>query len=150
MNVSQKGIAFLKNAEGLRLKPYLDSAGIPTIGIGSITYKDGRRVSMNDPAITVAQAEELLMWEARKKEKALEGLILNQNQYDACLSLLYNIGIGGFNSSTVKRKIQSNPCDPSIRDAFMMWNKITKNGKKVEDKGLAARRKKEADLYFSV
>jgi len=154
MKASAKAISFLTKEEGVVLKAYRDSAGIPTIGIGTIVYPDGRKVKMGDQ-ITMAQALAYLHHEVDSKTKEVEnlltGIALNQNQFDALVSIVYNIGVGGFKSSTLLRRVKANPCDPAIREAFMMWNKITdpKTKKKVEARGLTLRRKREADLYFS-
>lgn len=152
MEISLKGINFIKKEEACRLNSYQDSAGIWTIGWGSTMYESGKRVG-KDETITQLQADNLLKWEVKNKTAALNGYLksvaLNQNQYDALVSFAYNVGVGGFASSTLLKVIKKSPCDPYIRDCFMMWNKITVNGKKIEAKGLTARRKREADLYFS-
>src|SRR5690349_18694764 len=123
MKISQKGVDLIKSFEGLVLHPYLDSVGVPTIGYGTTMYKSGNKVKMTDPPITKDVAEELLRWEIGLKEvgvnKALGNYIVNQNQYDSLVSLSYNIGIGGFSSSTLLKKLKANPCDPAIRDEFM-------------------------------
>jgi lysozyme len=71
-------------------------------------------------------------------------LKLNQNQFDAVSSLVYNIGIGAFENSTLLKKIRYNPNDPDIRTQFGRW--IYNDGKILDD--LVKRRKEEADLYF--
>lgn len=71
---------------------------------------------------------------------------LTQNQVDALASFIYNLGSGNFSESTLLRKLNQNPCDPSIRDEFMRWTKA----KGVELAGLKNRRAAEANLYFSV
>ena len=58
-------VELCKHFEGLKLKPYICPAGVPTVGYGSTFYEDGRRVSMDDPAITQQRAEELLRRELR-------------------------------------------------------------------------------------
>jgi len=147
MTPSKNCIAMVKKYEGLFLKSYYCPASVVTIGWGSIMYQDGRKIKMGD-VITFAQAEELLMWELNKKTIALHGLNLNQNQFDACLSFIYNLGIGAFNKSTLLKKIKVNPDDATIKDEFMKWNKARVNGQLVELKGLTNRRKFEVALYF--
>ena len=144
---SKNCIDLVKKFEGLFLKSYYCPASIVTIGWGSTMYQDGRKIKMGD-VITLAQAEELLMWELNKKTIALHGLNLNQNQFDACLSFIYNLGIGAFNKSTLLKKIKVNPDDATIKDEFMKWNKARVNGQLVELKGLTNRRKFEVALYF--
>jgi lysozyme len=145
MKISNKGIELICLFEGLKLKPYLDSVNIPTIGYGTTVYPNGVKVTMQDAAITEIQAKQFLQHHVSLKcYPSLEGLELNQNQFDALCSLIYNIGAGGFKSSTVKRLILSNPNDPAITAAFAMWNKA--GGKVLE--GLTRRRRKEAEYYF--
>lgn len=143
---------FLKEGEGIRLRPYLDSAGIPTIGYGTIMYPSGKKVTMQDEPITVQDAEVFMKWEVVSKWNAIKAKIivpLNDNQKTALVSLVYNIGVGGFNSSTLLKRINAGHGPDSIREAFLMWSKITVNGKKVVSQGLINRRNKEADLYLS-
>ena len=136
--------------EGLKTKAYQDSVGIWTIGIGTIQYPNGEKVKKGD-VCTDSQAYEYLKYEVDKKVGTINGLLngvtLNQNQFDAIVSLAYNIGVGGFASSTALKLIRKNTNDPAIKDAWMLWNKGTINGKKVEIKGLTNRRKKEYQLY---
>ena len=135
--------------EGYKPKAYLCPAGVPTIGFGSTMYTDGRKIKLGD-TINEQQANELLMWELKNKSIALHGLKLNQNQFDSCLSFIYNLGIGAFTKSTLRKKILINPNDKSIKDEFLKWNKARVNGQLTELKGLTRRRIAEADLYFRV
>lgn len=150
--ISEKGLAIIREFEGLRLKAYKDVVGVSTIGYGTTRYPDGKPVKMGD-VITLGRANELLRFEAGAKayaiSEALKDVPLNQNQFDACVSLAYNIGVAGFLGSTVLKRIKANPTDPKIKDAFMMWVKGTKNGVKVTIPALVSRRRKEADLFFS-
>lgn len=137
------GIDFLIKEEGLRLKPYLDSKGIPTIGIGNTYYENGKRVTMKDPAITKEQAVQLFksilvfyeiaVWSVTRDD-------INQNQFNALTSLCYNIGVNAFKGSTVVRLLNKNPNNPKIAAAFEMWR---------NPKVLLGRRKREHKLYFS-
>ena len=133
--------------EGYKPKAYLCPASVVTIGFGSTMYTDGRKIKLGD-TINEQQAYELLMWELRNKAFALHGLNLNQNQFDSCLSFIYNLGIGAFAKSTLKKKILLNPNDATIKDEFLKWNKARVNGQLTELKGLTRRRIAEADLYF--
>ena len=142
---------FIKKWEGFNLSAYRDSAGIWTIGYGSILYTNNIPVKQGDH-ITADQAEALLEWQVNLKALAVDHLItstLNQNQYDALVSFAYNAGIGALQSSTLLKLVNANPANPAIRDAFMMWDKTHVDGNLVVVPGLANRRKGEADLYFS-
>jgi lysozyme len=133
--------------EGYKPKAYLCPAGIVTIGFGSTMYTDGRKIKLGD-TINEQQANELLMWELKNKAIALHGLNLNQNQFDSCLSFIFNLGIGAFAKSTLKKKILLNPNDATIKAEFMKWNKARVGGQLIELKGLTRRRIAEAELYF--
>ena len=143
----QAGLDFLAKEEGIVLHPYLDSIGVPTIGIGSTYYPDGRRVTMQDKPLTKEEALELFSHVIETYEKTVWSITrddINQHQFNALVSLCFNIGSGNFKGSTVVKKVNANPNDPTIRKAFEMWQNA---GKK---KGLLlARRKREADIYFS-
>ena len=150
MTPSPKILAFMKVFEKLMLKAYPDPGsknGLPiTIGYGSTFYEDGSRIKMGD-VITEEKARKLFEWEVNTKTKVLNAmkLNLNQNQFDALVSFVYNVGVGAFNNSDMKKKIKLNPNDPSIEAEFMRW---TKNDGKVL-KGLVTRRKEEAKIYFT-
>jgi lysozyme len=144
--VSPEGIEFLIAEEGLILKPYKDSVGIPTIGIGCTYYEDGRRVKMTDPPITKERAIRLFRNVLKLYEMAVWSVTrddINQNQFNALVSLCYNIGANGFKGSTVVKRVNKNPKDPEIKSAFLMWKNA--GGKPI----LLGRRKREAALYFS-
>jgi N-acetylmuramoyl-L-alanine amidase len=148
----QKGIDFIKQREGLRLEAYKDSAGVWTIGYGSILYEDASPVRPGDQ-ITRDRAEFLLTEEVNRKSeavsKAISSVKLNQNQFDALVSFAYNVGVGGFLKSTLLKRVLTDPQDPTIRDAFLMWDKIHVDGELHSSNGLKKRRSDEADLYFS-
>ena len=145
---SQKGLDLIKRFEGLKLKPYLCPASIATIGYGNTYYPSGAKVKLTDPAITKEKAEELLKFLLASYEKGVDSFCrddINQNQFDALTSFAYNVGVGNLQKSTLIKKVNKNPNDPTIRAEFMKWNK---GGGKVL-LGLTRRRQAEADLYFS-
>lgn len=140
--ISEKGLKELHIREGLSLKPYLCTQGKPTIGFGNTYYEDGTKVKLNDPPITKVEAVKLgkiIAADFAKKVQELLKKEVNQNQFDALVSLAYNIGVARFAKSTVLRKVNNNPNDQSIGKAFMMW---TKNPE------LKNRRKSEVEQYF--
>lgn len=133
--------------EGLKLKAYLDSANIPTIGVGTIRYPSGIRVKMGETC-TPEQAYTWLKLHLSGNCKDVDDLTIdsiNQNQFDAIVSFVYNCGIPAYKGSTLRKLINKNPKDPAITAEFLKWNKA--GGKVV--KGLTNRRKAEAKLYFS-
>ena len=145
-------VDFLKKWEGLKLTSYTDSAGIWTIGYGTIMYEDGRHVKKGE-TITQQRAEDLLAFEVGLKAKgvnaAIDPVALTQSQYNALVSFAYNTGSGALRGSTLLKRVKVNPQDALIRDAFIMWNKARVDGQLVFIKGLDNRRREEADLYFS-
>lgn len=149
MIASKNCINLIKMFEGYKAKAYLCPASVVTIGWGSTMYTDGRKIKLGD-TINEQQAEELLMWELKNKSIALYGLTLNQNQFDSLLSFVYNLGVGAFAKSTLRKKILLNPNDPAIKTEFMKWNKARVGGELVELKGLTRRRTAEAEMYFKL
>lgn len=145
----QKGLKLIKEFEGFRSKPYLCSAGVPTIGYGATYYPGGKKVTLNDQPITEEYAVQLLSTMLDTFEKAVDSFCrddINQDQFDALVSFAYNLGNGSLKSSTLLKKVNANPNDPTIRDEFMKW--VNAGGKKLP--GLIRRRQAEADLYFGV
>jgi lysozyme len=145
---SQNCINLIKRFEGCKLKAYKCPASIYTIGYGTIRYPDGKPVKEGEE-ISLYRAESLLTYDVNKFASQIK-VNVNQNQFDALVSFCYNLGIGAFNSSTLKKKVIANPGDPSIREEFMKWNKARVKGVLTELKGLTNRRKAEADLYFKI
>lgn len=141
MKTSDKGIDLIKKYEGLRLNAYLDAVGVWTIGYGHTL-----NVKSTD-VIDKAQAEYFLRQDVEFAEKEVNkhNLNINQNQFDALVSFVFNLGVGNFARSTLLRKIKSNANDPTIRKEFERW--IYAGGKVLN--GLVRRRKEEANLYFT-
>jgi lysozyme len=145
MRVSDKGIALIAKYEGIRLAAYKCSAGVWTIGLGSTRYEDGSPVQAGDVLPSEAAAYQLFANTLGQYERAVSKLSgLKQCQFDALVSLCYNIGVGAFGKSTAYRLASANPDDPAIREAIGRFNKA--GGKVVQ--GLVNRRKAEADHYF--
>ena len=148
MILNNKGYLLITNHEGLRLKPYLCPAKIPTIGYGNTYYTDGKRVTLLDKEITKQQAFDMFKEVANRFAKRVDELVtsnINQNQFNALVSFAYNVGTGNFASSTLLKKVNRNPDDLSIKDEFLRWNKA--GGKVIN--GLTNRRNEEANIYFS-
>ena len=144
MIISKKGLDLIKEFEGYRDKAYKCPAGVWTCGYG---HTNGVK---KDTACTRQEAEEWLREDVGWAERAVSNIDgLNQNQFDALVSLTYNIGGSAFKNSTVCRLAKQNPDNPAISSAIKMWNKIRVNGRLQVNKGLQNRRAKEAALYFS-
>ena len=146
--LSQKGLELIKSFEGLSLKPYVCAGGINTIGYGNTYYTNGKKVTLQDKPITKQQAEELLKHSLSTYEKAVDSFCrddISQSNFDALVSFAYNLGNGALQKSTLIKKVNANPKDPSIKDEFLKYNKA--NGRVLA--GLTKRRQAEANLYFS-
>ena len=144
-NLSDNGMKLLEQFEGLRLEAYLDSASIYTIGYGTIKYPDGRKVKKGDK-ITKAQAKEYKVHDLKEFESTVNTSVkvpLSQNQYDALVSLSYNIGSGAFKNSTLLKKLNSGDYKGAA-EQFLVWNKV--NSKRVQ--GLVNRREAERNLFL--
>lgn len=151
---SKRIVEFISSFEGFRSKPYYDISGVPTIGYGATYYQDGRKVTMSDLPITKECALDLKTFHISEKTKAVNRLVtskLNQNQFDALVSWVYNLGEGNLRTSTLLKKINANPNDPSIKRSWLQWNKARDPKTKVlkVSNGLTRRRNEEVAIYFS-
>ena len=148
MTIDKSGIDLIQKFEGCKLKPYLCSTGIPTIGWGNTYYKTGKKVTLKDNPITQAEADDLFTFLMPSYEKQVTNLVktkLTQNQFNALVSFAYNVGVGSLANSTLLKKVNANPNDPTIKTEFAKWNKS--NGRPIQ--GLINRRAAEGEMYFS-
>jgi len=156
MKLDNNGYQLICEFEGLKLKPYLCSAGVPTIGYGNTFYPNGRKVTMKDLPISKEKAFEIFKFVANLFANDVNSLIkskVTQNQFNALVSFAYNLGTDidadniaeGLGDSTLLKKVNKNPMDASIRLEFLKWNKA---GGKILP-GLTRRRNKEATIYFT-
>ena len=146
--VSEDCISLIKKYEGFRSKPYLCPAHIPTIGYGNTFYENGKKVTLVDTEITMERAVQLLKFTLKTFEQYVDSYCrddISQHQFDALTSFCYNLGPQNLKTSTLLKKVNTNPLDASIAAEFAKWNKS--NNKIL--KGLTLRRKSESDLYFS-
>ena len=141
MKTSEKGKAIIKKHEGLRLQAYKCPAGVLTIGYGHTrNVFDGQKISERD-------AEVLLAYDVKTAEDVVNRYVkveLNQNQFDALVSFVFNLGAGNFGKSTLLKVINKTPNDPAITAQFQRW--INAGRKPLP--GLVKRRQEEAKLYF--
>ena len=154
MRLSEKGLALIKKEEAFVPRRYLCAAGKPTIGYGHVILPaEGR---YNTATLSEAEASALLQADVDKKYGAHVAKCLTravtQNQFDAMVSLCFNIGTGGFDKSSVLRLANAGPASTeAVCAAFGLWNKVTNpKTKKLEvSNGLTVRRAREAALYLS-
>ena len=146
MLLSNLGIDLICDFEGKRLVAYDDGVGIWTIGFGTTVYPNGIRVKKGDTC-TEAQAKAYMQNDLKKFEYAVNDAVnipLNQNQYDALVSLTYNIGAAAFSKSTLVKKLNAGDIRGAA-DQFDVW--INAGGKRMQ--GLVNRRAKEKTLFLS-
>jgi len=144
---SEKGLERIRQHEAFRAKMYLDSAGLPTIGYGTLIDTAGEQYLMT-ATITKSEAEELFKRDVSKFEKAVNDSVkvpINQNQFDALVSFTYNVGAGNLRSSTLLKRINRNEPQETIAQEFSKW--VFSGGKKVG--GLITRRGHEAVLFLT-
>lgn len=139
MTTSQTGLALIKKHEGLVLTAYPDLGGVYTIGYGhTATAKPGQ-------TITRQQAESLLAKDVKTAEAAVLKSVkvpLTQNEFDALVSLVFNIGAGAFAGSTLLKFLNQGNKDEAAKQ-FLRW--VNVNGRPVA--GLMNRRKDEKTLF---
>lgn len=154
MDISEKGIDFIKEVEGFKNRVYKDSAGLPTIGVGhlltqdeltsgkilisyqSVRYKDG---------LTDDQVEQLLRQDLQRFVKAVNDAVrvrLTQNEFDALVSFAFNVGVGAFKSSTLLKRVNAVRKD-KVPYELSRW--VYSGGERIP--GLINRRNKEAELW---
>lgn len=147
MNISDTGIALIKQWEGCELVAYKDVAGVLTIGYGHTGSDVHEGLVINE-----ARAEQLLRLDLERFEGGVNGLLgdaaVSQNQFDALVSLAYNIGLGNFSRSTVLRKVKEGDFEGAGR-AFLMWRKARdpETGRLRVVQGLLNRRRAERSLF---
>lgn len=148
MQVSDAGYNLIKKWEALKLTAYKDGGGVWTIGWGATTYESGAAVKAGDK-ITVARAVQLLNFHAGNAAAAVNSNIkiaLAQNQFDALVDFVYNLGAGALAKSDLRVLINTNPDDfDGIAKQFRRW--VYDDGKVVQ--GLVNRRESEIALYTS-
>lgn len=144
-SISKTGIDLISSFEDIRLNAYDDGVGIWTIGIGTTVYPNGVKVKKGDKC-TLKQAKEYFAHDLKRFECSVNNLVkvpLSQNQFDALVSLTYNIGQTAFSNSTLLKKLNAKDYRGAA-DQFQQWNR---GGGKVM-KGLVRRREAERALFL--
>ncbi len=145
MQTSEHGRKLIEAFEGLRLKAYRDAASIWTIGYGH-TERAGKPAPTAGMSITEAEADSILAGDLQGVEKGVLAAIkrpMEQGQFDAMVSLAFNIGLGAFRSSSVARYF--NRGEPVMAaNAFRLWDRAAG---KVQP-GLARRREAERSEFM--
>jgi lysozyme len=142
MQLSKKGLKFIAENEGLRLDAYLDGGGVPTIGYGHT-----RGVKLGDTCTEI----QALAWlyedalDAQFNASSLVTVELTQNQYDALVDFVFNIGAHAFRKSTMLQYLNRG----EFLDAANEFRRWRFDGG-VEVPGLLARRIRERELFEAV
>lgn len=168
MRTSDKGIHLMHQFEGYRDRPYLCPAALWTVGWGEVLHQEQIRLPMirkegynglirkefplaseHNRTWTRSELEirfkNLLVSFERGVLRLAPNLSGDQGLFDACVALSYNIGLGGFQRSTLRQRILRGESLENIAEGFMMY---TKGGGKVLP-GLVRRRKAEVALFMS-
>lgn len=141
MKASSKAYELIRRFEGKSNTAYQDSAGVWTIGYG---HTGG---VVKGQTISDDEVERLLAEDVAVAENAVnaQNLNLTQDQFDALVDFVFNLGAGNFQKSTLLKKLKADPNDPTIYDEFLRW--VYAGGVKLL--GLVRRRTDEANLYFT-
>lgn len=139
MTTGRQGLQLIKDFEGLKLFAYRCPAGVPTIGYGHT-----KGVKMGQ-AITQKQADDYLVEDIAPIERLLNKLGVNfrQEQFDALVSWIFNLGAGNFQNSTLLKKICADASDEDITSQIIKW--VNAGGKPLP--GLKKRRVAEANMF---
>lgn len=140
LSISVAGLALIQQFEGTRTEAYSDAVGIPTICTGST-----KGVYLGQTA-TLAECEERLSEDVSYAGEAIRKGVrvkLTQDQYDALVSLVFNIGPGAFSRSTLLKRLNDGQCRVAA-DEFLRWRYAA--GKPL--RGLLKRRQAERELFI--
>lgn len=147
MKISADGINLIKEFEGVRLKSYKCPAGVYTIGVGHTSAAGPPEVKPG-MTITQGQALKILNNDLTQYEDAINNNVkvdLTQNQFDALVSFVFNVGVGAFKKSTLLKKLNAGQYS-AVPGELMKWTK----GGGQELPGLVRRRRAEAALWRGV
>jgi len=139
MKLGEKGTEILKYFEGCKLTAYQDSVGVWTIGYGHT------KGVYNGMTITQDEAEQMLLTELEEYEGYIESMVtvpLTQNQFDALVVWIYNLGPTNFRNSTLLKELNAGNYNAAGQE-ITRWNKA--GGKVLA--GLVKRREAEAELF---
>jgi len=119
MNISADGVAAISTREGFKLQAYRDVKGIWTIGVGHTGPEVHRGLVWTIEVVEITLANDLERFVAAVNNV---GCSLTQNEFDACVSLAFNIGVGGFEGSSVVKQLKAGN-KQAAADDFLMWEK---------------------------
>ena len=159
MKVSDKLIEMIKHDEGVRVKPYRCPALLWTVGVGHVIDQSHIKIPLEerktlsipagwDRTLSMDEVNAILAKDLESFERGVLRLAPNlaghQSKFDACVSFSFNVGLGNFQRSTIRMKIQREEWEAAA-DSFLQWTKA--GGKELP--GLVRRRKGERALFLS-
>lgn len=142
MNCSDAGIAFIKRHEGVRYSAYRDSVGVWTIGVGHTGPDVHEGLVIDDDEVDRLLRNDLAIAETCVEDHVHQPL--NQNQFDALVSFVFNLGCRNFATSTLLNLINGGDLEAAAGQ-FMRWNKA--GGRILA--GLTQRRRDESELFLA-
>ena len=141
----QVAAALARRFEGLRLSPYLCSAGVATIGYGATYYDDGISVTLKDPPITRERAEAILLWMVRRvylpAVMKLCPAVDKPERIAALIDFTFNLGVGRLKGSTLRKRVNAGDWE-AVPAELRKWTR----GGGVVLRGLVIRREAEIAL----
>lgn len=140
----ESGKNLIKEFEGFRATAYLCPAGVWTVGYG--TTRIGGKSVKEGAKVTTQEADDLLEQDLKRFEDGVNRLVqveITQNQFDALVSFVYNLGVGSLQKSTLLKKLNAGLFDEAA-EQFLKWDKAA--GKRLP--GLTRRRKAERELFL--
>ncbi|HVI43989.1 MAG TPA: glucosaminidase domain-containing protein [Chitinophaga sp.] len=151
--VSTAGVDLIKRLEGFRAQKYNDQAGHCTIGYGTLLHKGNCNGDASEQpyagGITEQRATQLLQERLTTFQEAVNSRVtvtLNQNQFDALVSFVYNVGTENFRRSTLLRLLNQGNYG-AVPTEMRKWVKVRRNGQLVDSQGLINRRNAEIELF---
>lgn len=147
MNVSDKCVNMIKHHEGFVRKPYQDPIGLWTVGVGHL-IGDGKILPKEwNKEFTDEEIDQILCEDLERFEIGIQRLTkvnLSQGQFDALVSFSFNVGLGNYQSSTLRAKLNRGDYEGASNE-FWKWRRA---GGKIL-KGLVKRRADEKALFLS-
>ena len=154
MNISDAGIEFIQRWEGSQVEAYRDVAGLLTIGVGHLLTRDelsSGKIMLSGEAVkwrgglASGQIDQLLRQDLQPAMQAVNGerLSLRQQEFDALVSLVFNIGVNAFRKSTLLKRMHSGDY-ADVPAQMLRW--VYAGGQRIQ--GLINRRRAEADLWL--
>lgn len=145
LQTSDNGLAFIKFAEGFKLRAYRDTGGVLTIGVGHVIKPSEHH--LRDATLTEEQVIRLLRVDIKEAEGIVKRLVtvkLSQNQFDAIVDFAFNLGGGQLRSSTLLRKLNAGDYKGAAEE-FARW--VFDDG--VKQPGLVNRRREARSLFLT-